>query len=130
MPAITRAVSRDETVVVRLRRAGCVEWRRACASAGRVALARGERHEWQCDRRVARIAAFPRDAAAIATTAVELFAGTPYQWGGVSPWGADCSGLMQTAFWLHGVALPRDAWQQAAIGEDAGSDVTRWSPAT
>lgn len=77
---------------------------------------------------VARIAAFPRDAAAIATTAVELFAGTPYQWGGVSPWGADCSGLTQTAFWLHGVVLPRDAWQQAAIGEDAGSDATRWSP--
>ena len=41
------------------------------------------------------------------------FAGTPYQWGGVTPWGADCSGLVQTVFWLHGVTLPRDAWQQA-----------------
>ncbi len=39
------------------------------------------------------------------STAVERFAGTPYQWGGVSPWGADCSGLTQTTFWLHGVSL-------------------------
>lgn len=75
---------------------------------------------------VARIAALPRNAAAIATTAVELFAGTPYQWGGVSPWGADCSGLTQTAFWLHGVVLPRDAWQQADVGADAGGEATRW----
>ena len=50
-----------------------------------------------------RAATFPRNAGAIARTAVERFAGTPYQWGGVSPWGADCSGLTQTTFWLHGV---------------------------
>src|SRR5687768_17112769 len=72
---------------------------------------------------------FPRDAPAIAETAVVRFAGTPYQWGGVSPWGADCSGIVQTAFWLHGVALPRDAWQQAEQGRDAGADVSRWQPA-
>jgi gamma-D-glutamyl-L-lysine dipeptidyl-peptidase len=76
-----------------------------------------------------RVAAFPRNAAAIADTAVERFAGTPYQWGGVSPWGADCSGLTQTTFWLHGVSLPRDAWQQADMGDDAGTDTESWSPA-
>jgi cell wall-associated NlpC family hydrolase len=74
----------------------------------------------------ARGVAFPRDRAAIATTAVERFAGTPYQWGGVSPWGADCSGLTQTTFWLHGIQLPRDAWQQAESGDDAGADVSNW----
>jgi len=74
-------------------------------------------------------AAFPRSAAAIAGTAVDRFAGTPYQWGGISPWGADCSGLTQTAFWLHGVSLPRDAWQQAEIGDDAGTTMANWSPA-
>jgi cell wall-associated NlpC family hydrolase len=73
-----------------------------------------------------RAAAFPRDPRAIAATAVERFSGTPYQWGGVSPWGADCSGLVQTTFWLHGMVLPRDAWQQAEVGRDAGSDVTQW----
>jgi cell wall-associated NlpC family hydrolase len=25
----------------------------------------------------------------------------------VTPWGADCSGLVQTVFGMHGVALPR-----------------------
>ena len=37
-------------------------------------------------------------------------------WGGVTPWGADCSGLVQTVFALHGIALPRDAWQQGGAG--------------
>ena len=66
---------------------------------------------------------FPREAAAITRSAVELFVGTSYQWGGVTPWGADCSGLVQSTFGLHGVRLPRDAWQQARAGEDAGRDM-------
>jgi cell wall-associated NlpC family hydrolase len=77
----------------------------------------------------ARERLFPRDAAAIGRTAVERFAGAPYQWGGTSPWGADCSGLVQTTFWLHGVMLPRDGWQQAEVGRDVGLDPTRWAPA-
>lgn len=77
----------------------------------------------------ARGAAFPQTGPAIVATAVNRFAGTPYQWGGVSPWGADCSGLTQTTFWLHGVSLPRDAWQQAEIGRDVGTDVAGWAPA-
>ena len=56
---------------------------------------------------------FPRDIDAIAKSASSLFSGAPYVWGGVSPWGADCSGLVQRVFALHGVQLPRDAWQQA-----------------
>ena len=39
----------------------------------------------------------------------------------MTPWGADCSGLVQTTFALHGVQLPRDAWQQASAGV-AGDD--------
>ncbi len=66
---------------------------------------------------------FPLDARAVAQTAKEYFAGTSYLWGGVTPWGADCSGLVQTAFGLHGIQLPRDAWQQAEHGSDAGGDV-------
>lgn len=73
--------------------------------------------------------AFPRDATAIAATAVERFAGTPYQWGGVSPWGADCSGLVQTTFWLHGIQLPRDAWQQAEVGAEVTAGPEGWQPA-
>ena len=48
--------------------------------------------------------------------AVARFGGTPYQWGGVTPWGADCSGLVQTTFLARGVSLPRDSHQQAENG--------------
>jgi gamma-D-glutamyl-L-lysine dipeptidyl-peptidase len=59
---------------------------------------------------------FPRAADAITHTARTFFEGTSYLWGGVTPWGADCSGLVQTTFALHGIVLPRDAWQQASVG--------------
>jgi hypothetical protein len=40
------------------------------------------------------------------------FLGYPYYWGGRSPKGFDCSGLVQTVFNLVGITLPRDAWMQ------------------
>ncbi len=66
---------------------------------------------------------FPRNPDAITQSAQEFFHGTSYLWGGVTPWGADCSGLVQSTFALHGIRLPRDAWQQSGAGEDAGSDI-------
>jgi hypothetical protein len=61
-------------------------------------------------------ARFPRAPAAAAATARERFEGTSYEWGGITPWGADCSGLVQSVFGLHGIALPRDARDQAERG--------------
>ena len=48
--------------------------------------------------------------------AFEHFMGSPYQWGGVTPWGVDCSGLVQTTFAARGVILPRDSAQQVFHG--------------
>ena len=54
-------------------------------------------------------------AASPVETAMQ-FMNTPYLWGGRTPMGIDCSGLVQIAFKVHGIALPRDASQQAQKG--------------
>lgn len=55
---------------------------------------------------------FPEaDAATILDLAAE-FLGYQYTWGGRTPKGFDCSGLVQTVFGLLGLALPRDSRQQ------------------
>ena len=50
--------------------------------------------------------------------ATRRFLGAPYQWGGVTPWGVDCSGLVQTTFAVRGLSLPRDSVQQATEGDE------------
>jgi gamma-D-glutamyl-L-lysine dipeptidyl-peptidase len=72
---------------------------------------------------------FPAHPDAIIQSAVSYFEGTRYEWGGITPWGADCSGFVQSVFALHDVPLPRDAWQQALEGADAGSELARVQPA-
>jgi gamma-D-glutamyl-L-lysine dipeptidyl-peptidase len=59
---------------------------------------------------------FPQTPDSIVASATGLYQGTYYQWGGITPWGADCSGMVQTVYALHGVKLLRDAWQQATQG--------------
>jgi gamma-D-glutamyl-L-lysine dipeptidyl-peptidase len=48
--------------------------------------------------------------------ALRHFAGAPYEWGGVTPWGVDCSGLVQTTFAARGISLPRDSAAQVECG--------------
>ncbi len=48
------------------------------------------------------------------------FLNTAYLWGGRSIFGIDCSGLTQQIYKFVGIQLPRDAYQQAALGEVVG----------
>lgn len=65
---------------------------------------------------VAPVPARPRRAKALLDTA-RRFLGVAYHWGGRSPAGLDCSGLVQLAGARNGILLPRDAREQcAALG--------------
>lgn len=55
------------------------------------------------------------------------YLGLPYFWGGASPNGTDCSGLVRQSFMMNGVYLPRNASQQALLGEEVPAD--RMQPA-
>ena len=47
------------------------------------------------------------------------FLGAPYEWGGLTAAGIDCSGLVHIAYRLAGRRVPRDSWEQ----EEAGAPV-------
>lgn len=46
-----------------------------------------------------------------------LYLNTPYLWGGKTPFGIDCSGLVQMVYKLNGFKILRDASQQATQGD-------------
>lgn len=56
------------------------------------------------------------------------FVGTPYVWGGASPGGFDCSGLVQYATSKYGLHLPRVSSAQAGAGKNVGKDLSRLMP--
>lgn len=61
-------------------------------------------------------AALKQDAGSIIHTAYTMM-GIPYLWAGTSSKGMDCSGFVRTTLFLHDIIIPRDASQQAYVGE-------------
>ena len=76
------------------------------------------------DGRVRQVGAIRADACKVPPEewAMEQFQGSPYQWGGVTPWGVDCSGLVQTTWALRGIMLPRDSSKQVDVGDPVQLD--------
>ena len=70
-----------------------------------------------------------QDAASIIRTAHTLM-GVPYLWAGTSSKGVDCSGLVRTVLFMHDIIIPRDASQQAYVGQhiDIAPDFSNLQP--
>lgn len=66
---------------------------------------------WIAERALAAETAAPRDWVA----AAEGLIGAPYVWGGDTPEGLDCSGLVKLAMWAADRVCPRDSDMQAAF---------------
>ena len=58
-----------------------------------------------------------RPSAELIIKVAKKYIHAPYLWGGRSPFGIDCSGLVQNVFKLFDIKMPRDAYQQAEKGE-------------
>jgi cell wall-associated NlpC family hydrolase len=103
---VTQAL-RGEPLTVEERREGWARVRTAYGYPGWIrddALGRPADREW----------IVPRDGDPL--TEARAYLGAPYEWGGMSERGIDCSGLVHMAFRRLGRLIPRDAHQQEAAG--------------
>ena len=67
----------------------------------------------------------PAPTASSPLEAASGFLGAPYEWGGMTRDGIDCSGLVHMAYRLAGQLVPRDAWQQDEAATRLGEEAAR-----
>ncbi|QFG00901.1 NlpC/P60 family protein [Psychrobacillus glaciei] len=65
---------------------------------------------------------YPKCPAEYAVTLGELYLDLPYLWGGMSPYGFDCSGFSYNMLKACGYLIPRDASDQARNGQEVSID--------
>ncbi|MBN2227841.1 MAG: C40 family peptidase [candidate division Zixibacteria bacterium] len=91
--------------------------KRRIGQRGTISMPGGKQYQIAMSKitRAKEMKAFRGDAGYILKEA-RRFLGVPYVWGGMTPFGFDCSGLVQTVFRMAGVALPRDSKDQMRCG--------------
>lgn len=73
------------------------------------------------------IESFKEQSGAEIVSCASTFLELPYFWGGMSPYGFDCSGLTYNMFKAHGYFIPRDAGDQATSGIEVDmNDKSTW----
>jgi cell wall-associated NlpC family hydrolase len=70
----------------------------------------------------AAVAPAPAPSHSSVVSIAEQYLGVPYRWGGASPSGFDCSGLVMYVYSQVGVALPHSSYSQYGAGSPVSRD--------